>query len=131
MPRIKREAVRWYRAAAEQGNARAQYNLGAAYDNGKGIAQDRREAARWYRAAAEQGNTEAQINLGKLYLMGEGVTVNNREAYIWFSIAKASGNSLANLLLVEFNRHDLLSQTEINSAQEEAKRRMEAIKNRP
>ncbi|MCL2102851.1 MAG: sel1 repeat family protein [Syntrophorhabdaceae bacterium] len=49
------EAVKWYRLAAEQGNAKAQYNLGAAYVNGHGVAQDYTEAEKWLRLAAEQG----------------------------------------------------------------------------
>ena len=38
------EAVRWYRKAAEQGHAEAQYNLGSCYDNGDGVAKDEIEA---------------------------------------------------------------------------------------
>ncbi len=34
------EAVRWYRAAAEQGLPRAQCNLAWCYEYGKGVAQD-------------------------------------------------------------------------------------------
>jgi uncharacterized protein len=49
------EAVRWYRAAAEQGLGQAQVNLGVMYRQGLGVAQDNAEALRWYRAAAEQG----------------------------------------------------------------------------
>jgi len=30
------EAVRWWRKAAEQGHAAAQYNLGYTYNNGEG-----------------------------------------------------------------------------------------------
>ena len=32
-----KQAVSWYRKAAEQGNATAQYNLGAMYQNGDGV----------------------------------------------------------------------------------------------
>ena len=46
------EAVRWYRQAAEQGLAQAQYNLGVMYANGQGVRQDDAEAVRWYRQAA-------------------------------------------------------------------------------
>ena len=34
------QAVQWFRKAAEQGDAKAQYNLGVAYDNGHGVRQD-------------------------------------------------------------------------------------------
>ena len=58
------EAVRWYRHAAEQGNATGQYSLGFMYANGRGVARDDAEAVRWYRRAAEQGNATGQYNLG-------------------------------------------------------------------
>ncbi|OLP04663.1 tetratricopeptide repeat protein, partial [Rhodoferax antarcticus] len=36
-----KEAVKWYRLAAEQGNANAQSNLGVMYFNGQGVSQSR------------------------------------------------------------------------------------------
>ena len=45
----------------------AQYNLGAAYHNGLGVAQDRKEAERWLRKAAAQGDKQAQQVLADLY----------------------------------------------------------------
>jgi TPR repeat protein len=51
------EAVRWYRKAAEQGNAKAQFNLGVMYDLGKGVKQDDAEAVKWYRKAAFSGGS--------------------------------------------------------------------------
>jgi serine/threonine protein kinase len=60
------EAVRWYRAAAEQGYAGAQTNLGAMYADGKGVAQSKTEAVKWLRLAAEQGDKVAQDNLSAL-----------------------------------------------------------------
>ena len=44
-----KEAVKWYRLAAEQGGAEAQNNLGHMYDKGEGVAQDYKEAEKWYR----------------------------------------------------------------------------------
>jgi len=55
------EAIRWYRLAAEQGHADAQYNLGRMFEEGQGVAQDTAEAIRWYRLAAEQGNVFARV----------------------------------------------------------------------
>jgi len=51
--------VQWYRKAAEQGFAKAQYNLGVKYANGQGVKRDHAEAVRWYRKAAEQGLVSA------------------------------------------------------------------------
>jgi TPR repeat protein len=49
------EAVRWYRLTAEQGEARAQSNLGLMYGTGEGVLQDDVEAVRWFRLAAVLG----------------------------------------------------------------------------
>lgn len=60
------EAVRWYRLAAQQGLAEAQFSLGNMYFNGRGVPQDYEEAARWVRLAAAQGNALAQITLASM-----------------------------------------------------------------
>ena len=68
-----RQAVKWYRKAAEQGNARGQTWLGSMYKNGFGVPQDDAEAVNWYRKAAEQGDASGQIDLGFMYKKGRGV----------------------------------------------------------
>ena len=47
--------MRWYRAAAEQGNTAAQFNLGVCYANGTGVVKGHAEAVRWTCKAAAQG----------------------------------------------------------------------------
>ena len=73
MPKDDAEAVSWFRKAAEQGHAGAQYNLGLKYARGEGVPKDDAEAVSWYRKAAEQGHAGAQFNLGLMYARGEGV----------------------------------------------------------
>jgi len=58
-----REAFAWMVRAAEQGHARAQFNLGAMYETGRGVVKNKRDAVAWYRKAAEQGFAEAQARL--------------------------------------------------------------------
>jgi len=58
--------VAWYRRAAEQGNASAQYNLWVCYKNGQGVGKDLQEAAAWYHRAKEQGATSAASSLKRL-----------------------------------------------------------------
>ena len=89
------EAVRWYRLAAEQGDAWAQTNLGVMYENGRGVTQDDAEAVRWYRLAAEQGHADAQYNLGWMYDTGRGVPQDDAEAVRWFRLAAEQGNAWA------------------------------------
>ena len=73
-----------WRPLAEQGNAKAQFNMGLLYENGEGVPQNHAEAAGWYRKAAEQDLAEAQVNLGLLYEKGEGVPQNHAEAARWY-----------------------------------------------
>ena len=60
------EAMKWYRKAAEQGNAEAQYRLGRFYERGWGVVKDEAEAMKWYRKAAEQGYQYAIEHLEEL-----------------------------------------------------------------
>ena len=60
VPRDAAEAIRWFRMAAAQGFARAQYNLGFMYADGLGVPQDAAEAVRWFRLAAK---TTGGLNL--------------------------------------------------------------------
>ena len=54
-----KQAVVWYRKAAEQGHAIAQFNLGVHLYYGEGLVQDYDQAMRWWRMAAEQGDLDA------------------------------------------------------------------------
>ena len=63
MPQNYTKAVEWFQAAANQGNARAQYSLGIMYENGEGVPQNTEEAIKWFKKAAEQGYENAQISL--------------------------------------------------------------------
>ncbi|MDP7056148.1 MAG: sel1 repeat family protein, partial [Alphaproteobacteria bacterium] len=47
-------ALREWKPLAEQGNARAQNNLGVMYEKGLGVLQDYKTAVKWYTLAAEQ-----------------------------------------------------------------------------
>ena len=85
------EAVRWYRRAAEQGDAEGQSNLGNMYRIGWGVSQDYAEAFRWYRRAAEQGEAIGQNNLGNMYSDGKGVTKDYAESAKWFKKSADQG----------------------------------------
>ena len=82
----------WYRKAAEQGNARAQSNLGVMYAKGRGVRQDYATAASWYRKAAEQSDATAQSNLGVIYYNGRSVPQDFVIAHMWLNLAAASGD---------------------------------------
>jgi TPR repeat protein len=65
------EAIKWFRLAAEQGDTRAQSNLGTMHGQGKGVRQGYVEVVKWFRLAADHAN--AQYNLGNMYYEGRGI----------------------------------------------------------
>ena len=54
-------AVHWWREAAQQGSAEAQYTLGQRYASGAGTEPDPLKSMSWTMRAAEQGHAEALI----------------------------------------------------------------------
>jgi TPR repeat protein len=54
----------WYQKAADQGDAKAQSNLGVMYNFGEGVLKDYKQAVYWYQKAADQGYAGAQYDLG-------------------------------------------------------------------
>ena len=89
-------ALREWRPLAEQGDARAQYNLGQLYLQGLGVPQEPYEAAKWHRLAAEQGNAVAQFSLGLVHWLGQGLPQDYVRAHMWFNIAAVHGYMYAN-----------------------------------
>ncbi len=77
------EAVRWYRKAAEKGNAYAMGNLARRYYAGTGVRQDYYEAFKWFMKSAEAGITESIVSVGWMYSQGQGVTKDNQQAVYW------------------------------------------------
>lgn len=49
------QAVYWWRQAAEQGNAYAQYSLGICYAKGLGVERDSEQAEYWKNLAIQNG----------------------------------------------------------------------------
>jgi len=82
-------AFKEWKAAAEAGQAEAQFDLGVLYAQGKGVQRDLTIAERWYRKAAEQGNAEAEFALGQMYSRGWGMPRDEADALRWFQMANA------------------------------------------
>ncbi len=55
----------WYRKAAEQGFAGAQYNLGIMYGKGEGMPRDSVCAHMWFTLAAALGDEKAKLGQDK------------------------------------------------------------------
>jgi TPR repeat protein len=122
VPQDLAEAAKWFRLAADQGIAEAEYRLGLwllhqsvmppgvaamGADRLEKEAELKAEAAKWFRLAADQGYAPAQFQLGEYYEHGcvsrtsdkrlgfsynDGrVTRNLVEAYKWYNLASAQG----------------------------------------
>lgn len=89
------EAAKFFREAAERGDAWAQSMLGSMYNEGRGVSPDYAEALKWFRRAADQGDANAQNDLGLIYLYGQGVPQNYAEAEKWFREAADQGDASA------------------------------------
>ena len=59
-------ALREWKPLAEQGDAKAQFNLGVMYDNGRGVVQNFALAHMWWNIAASKGHKDAGLNLDVL-----------------------------------------------------------------
>jgi TPR repeat protein len=78
-------------AAANTGNAAAQWLAGRCYVNGYGVTADQTKGASLVRKAADQGYARAQMTLGQLYAKGRGVTKDPVEAAKWYQKAVDQG----------------------------------------
>jgi len=90
---------------AEASDAQAQFELGRAYEDGKGVPQDNDRAVEWFRKSAEQGNAQAQNSLGVMYAQGRGVQRDRAEAVRWYRKAAKQGlpEALYNVAIAYYN----------------------------
>ena len=80
-------AFEWFKKAAEQCCAEAQYWLARCYDAGLGCSQNDELAFTWLKKAAEQGFAEAYYYLATCYRDGKGVAQNEQLAFDWITKA--------------------------------------------
>ena len=103
MDQSDERAAEYYEAAARQGMAIAQNNLGILYANGQGVDQSYERAAEHYEAAARQGTADAQCSLGVLYYNGQGVKQSFGTAREWWMKSAEQGHegAIKNLQIID------------------------------
>jgi TPR repeat protein len=92
-------ASKWYRQAAELGDAQSQYNVAIMYFAGVGVEEDVLTAINWIKKSAEGGSAEAEYDLAAFILGGELVEESPREAYHWLVKSMLQGHDGAALQL--------------------------------
>jgi GAF domain/PilZ domain/Sel1 repeat len=103
---------------AEQGDAVAQFEVGARYATGEDVPQDYSQALSWFLKSAEQGNVPAQATLGAYYWAGRGVPQDLSKAYYWAILAEAGGDESSKYRVALLASR--LSRTQILAEQKQA-----------
>jgi TPR repeat protein len=91
-----KEAVRWYRLAAERGHGVSIANLALCYQFGKGVLKDDHEAVRWHRRAASFNFVSSFFSLARYYNFGFGGFPEDKIMAAWlFHLADQQGHPRA------------------------------------
>jgi TPR repeat protein len=92
LPRKNEEAMKWYKMAADNGNAEAQNTLGEWFFYGtNGVRTDFRVACNWFKKAAIVGHAQAQFHLGEYY-RDDLFDVDYPQSLDWFYKSALQGN---------------------------------------
>jgi localization factor PodJL len=83
------------REAAGSGDAKALFEIGSRYTDGRGVAKDTKKAVEWYQKAADTGFAPAQFRLGSFYEKGIGVERSAEKAKTLYQLAAEQGNASA------------------------------------
>ena len=89
------KAAYWYRLAADQGHAEAQYDLARLYADGQGVPKDETQAFKLVEMSAKQGYAPAATRLGWRYSTGRGVQKDEAQAFFWYTVAARHGERAA------------------------------------
>eukprot|EP00727_Mastigamoeba_balamuthi_P009572 m51a1_g5237 hypothetical protein (720) ;mRNA; r:335964-338182 len=89
------QAAKYFSSAAEQGDTKAMYYVGACLEDGLGMRPNAAEAVRWYEAAANAGNPAGLYKLGMCHLTGTGVKKDHKAAVMYLQNAADNGSRAA------------------------------------
>jgi TPR repeat protein len=89
---FKAEVLPWLLRSAGAGLIEAEHQIGARYEQGRGVQQDFVAAAAWFDRAARSGHAQAQYRLGGMYETGQGVKPDHGAARHLYELSAKSGN---------------------------------------
>ncbi|WP_299616608.1 hypothetical protein [Pelagibius sp.] len=95
------DAIQRFREAAERGHGPAAFELGEAYNEGRGVDQDLNAGAKWINAAAARGERRAQYTVGAAYYNGNNVEQDYVRAATYLADAANQDYAPAQYLLAE------------------------------
>ena len=89
VPQDRAQAAAWYRKAAEQGDAKAQFNLGLMYRYGPGYSPGLERWVEAFDPAPGHARPTTQGSPGARDVSGSGIPKDYVEAHKWMSLAAA------------------------------------------
>ena len=92
-------AFAWWEKAAQNGNARALTNIGAAWYAGNGVKRNGPKAVAYWLEAAKRGDPEAQYLMGQAYSGGISVLPDVNTAVFWWDKAAKQNHPKAQFCL--------------------------------
>lgn len=111
------EAIFWSEAAAKQGDAYSQFQIGNYHFEGYYyLKPSLQQAAYWFTQAANQGIAKAYLNLGAIYYYGDDSIKNYDKAFYWLLKAAEQNNNHAQNLLGIFYVQGISVGKNINEA---------------
>lgn len=104
VPRDAFKALECFEAASRLGSETAEYLVGVAYCDGKGVSADLAEGAKRLRSAAQRGSLRAKVYVANLYEMGVHYQADREKADVWYrNVARAGGIEAA----IDSDEYDL------------------------
>ncbi|MDD2971648.1 MAG: tetratricopeptide repeat protein [Lachnospiraceae bacterium] len=91
------ESLAAFETLAQNGFARAWYDVGFQYERGIGTSACPEKAIAAYEQGAKQGNSTCQTRLGKLLLWGKLVQKDEAQAYFWICKAAEQNDEIAKM----------------------------------
>lgn len=88
--------------AAENGDAKAQFELAKRFDTGDGVEKNLATAFDWFLKAAENENVDAMIEIATRIRMGKGIQRDYEKSKPWFKKAAEFGNPEAQYQYARF-----------------------------
>jgi TPR repeat protein len=88
-----RQALAWYRLAADRGDPYAEWRIGMAYVNGEQRAKDPAQAVAWFQRSAAQEHPMGLASLAVMVATGDGIAQDFAQARSLYERAAAAGNA--------------------------------------
>lgn len=110
----KKEAVRWYKKAAESGDAYCAFQVGECYRLGEGVEKNEDIAIDWYIKGANGGDCESMFQVAEYYFHHNDL----KQAFMWYSKAAKSDKDHDTIAQERLDKYFYVDGTPRNSAEE-------------